>query len=83
MENSRLTANHAPGENLYRIIRAGFVLQDTSLRQWCIAHGVSPQNAASALRGGWRGPAASRLIRRMARAACVTLTKPTKEAANG
>ncbi len=83
MENSYLTANHVPGENLYRVIRAGFVLRDSSLRQWCIAHGVSPQNAAAALRGGWRGPAASKLIRRIARAAGVTLTPYRQEAVNG
>ncbi|MBE2293977.1 MAG: hypothetical protein IAF00_03470 [Phycisphaerales bacterium] len=37
-------------------VRAGFVRQGTSLRQWCLANGIKRQNARKALLGDWKGP---------------------------
>lgn len=46
-------------------ILAGFVLQGSSLRAWCIANDVQPQNAHKALSGTWRGPKATELVHRI------------------
>ena len=37
-------------------VRAGFVRQGTSLRQWCLANGIKRQNARKAMTGEWKGP---------------------------
>lgn len=64
------------GEQLVRRVKAGFILQGTSLRQWCRAHGMHGQNALVALRGGWRGPSATRWIKRICRAAHIENVHP-------
>lgn len=37
----------------------------TSLREWCIPHGVTPTNAKSAATGAWNGPKAKALRQKM------------------
>jgi hypothetical protein len=47
------------------LIKAGFIMQGTSLHAWCIANGVKPQNASKALLGQWTGPKAADLVQRI------------------
>lgn len=56
-------------EERQRRVRAGFVVQGTSLTAWCRARGVKHQNARKALAGEWKGPKASALIREILQAA--------------
>lgn len=58
-----------PGKDLYRRVRAGFVLQGTSLQTWCRQHGTHASNAQRALIGSWDGPSAKDLRRRVIKAA--------------
>jgi hypothetical protein len=48
--------NFAPGPDLYRHVRAGFITQGSTLTEWCRKKGTSPTNARSALVGAWNGP---------------------------
>ncbi len=57
-----MNAQPPPSPDLYAEIRAGFVLQRTTLNKWCIANGVGRQNARQALLGEWTGPKARQLI---------------------
>jgi len=50
---------------LYQHVRAGFVLNGTSLNAWCRANGVAHQNARSALMGEWTGPKAAEMVHRL------------------
>jgi hypothetical protein len=50
-----------PGRALYNRVRAGFVLQDTSLGEYCRKNGASRQNATAALTGAWNGEKAAAL----------------------
>lgn len=52
-------------------VRVGFVLRGTTFSAWCRANGVNPSNARMALRGGWRGPKAQKLVKRIKKAAGV------------
>lgn len=44
-----------PSDDLYRMVRAGFVAKGTTLNAWCIANGVNRQTAYKALRGERHG----------------------------
>ncbi|MGO2233490.1 MAG: hypothetical protein ACTH5B_05405 [Marinomonas sp.] len=46
---------------LYTRVKAGFILQGSSLGRWCLNNGVSRQNAAQALKGIWNGPKSTAL----------------------
>lgn len=63
------------GQDLYLAVKAGFVLQGTSFGSWCNKHGVTRQNATMALRGGWRGPKARKLISRIVKDAGIEASK--------
>lgn len=52
-----------------RRIRAGFVVQGTSLTAWCKERGVRHQNARKALDGVWTGPKAAALVEEILQAA--------------
>ncbi len=41
--------------DLYTQVKAGFLLQGTSLHKWCLENGIHRQNAAQALKGTWQG----------------------------
>ena len=51
-----------PSRSLYAAVKAGFVLQDTSLRAECARIGVLRESAYKCLTGRWTGPKAARLI---------------------
>ena len=56
-----------PGLPFYNRVKAGFILQNSSLEAWCRKHKMRRQNVTSALLGGWRGPKARELVVRIAR----------------
>lgn len=58
-----------PGIALHRQVRAGFIRQGITMSTWCREHHVNRPNLISALRGGWRGPKATVLLRRVCEAA--------------
>lgn len=58
-----------PGQALLLQVRAGFVAKGTSLRAWCLANGVKPQNARLCLFGCWDGPAGRAMRERICVAA--------------
>lgn len=45
-----------PGLELVRVVRAGFVLNGTTLGRWCRDNQIHDQHARLALLGGWNGP---------------------------
>lgn len=42
-------------EQLYASVKAGFVIQQTSLHKFCKENGITRQNARKALLGQWKG----------------------------
>ena len=54
-----------PGLPFYNRVKAGFILQNSSLEAWCREHNLRRQNVTSALLGGWRGPKARELVTRI------------------
>ncbi len=47
-----------PGEWLYRLVMAAFVLRGSSLNAWCRTNGVDRSHARLCLLGAWDGPKA-------------------------
>lgn len=58
-----------PDISLYRSVMAGFVLQGTTLNQWCCLNGINRSWAFQCLTGRRAGPAADALIARLRTAA--------------
>ncbi len=50
-----LTLVVPPSDDLYLMVRAGFVAQGTTLNAWCIANRVTRQSVEKALRGQRNG----------------------------
>ena len=61
----------APGIDLHRRVRAGFILQGTTFKRWCLDHHITPSNARDALIGSWDGPKGRQLRARLVKAAGV------------
>jgi hypothetical protein len=61
----------APGQELLRTVRAGFVKQGSSLGTWCRTNDLHLSNARQALLGSWDGPAGRALRNRIIKAAGV------------
>ena len=61
--------SQAPGFDLHKRVRAGFMLQGTSLTQWCRQNGTNVSNARGALMGSWNGPKGQALRNRIIKAA--------------
>jgi hypothetical protein len=53
----------------YRSVKAGFVLQGTTLSSWCTENGFWHQNVLRAFNGTWSGERADKLIAQVERAA--------------
>lgn len=53
-----------PSEDLYLMVRAGFVAQGTTLNAWCIANRITRQSVEKALRGQRNGKV-SRALREL------------------
>lgn len=60
-----------PPSNLYDAVRAGFVVQNTTLNKWCKSNGVLLETARQTLAGLRRGDDAEKLRQRIMRAAGV------------
>lgn len=59
------------GQQLLRAVRAGFVIQGTTMAGWCAKNDVDRPNARLALLGAWDGPKARALRQRLISAAGV------------
>lgn len=53
-----------PSLELLRQVRAGFLLQGSSLAKWCAENGLSRQWVCASLTGMRRGPAAKAIMHR-------------------
>jgi len=71
----------APGLDLIRQVRAGFIAQGTTLTEWCRNHQTSHTNARHALVGSWNGPKGKAMRARIAKAAGVIAHKDVEKAA--
>ncbi|GHW89636.1 hypothetical protein VCSRO6_0761 [Vibrio cholerae] len=58
--------------DLYTQVKAGFLLQGTSLNRWCVENGVHRQNAAQALKGLWKGERSNSLKEKIIVASGIT-----------
>ncbi|GGK08733.1 hypothetical protein [Luteimonas terricola] len=65
-----------PSKDLYLRVRAGFVLQGTTLQTWCRQNGTHSSNAQRALIGSWDGPKARELRSRVIKAAHIEEIRP-------
>lgn len=65
--------HHAHGPEILSQVRAGFVLQGTSLQAWCREQGLLRQNVRKCLLGEWNGPKAKQLRKKIIEAARVRL----------
>jgi len=61
MESNQLL----PGQELYNRVRAGFILQNTTLGAWCRNNSVIQTNAKSCLHGTWSGRKGKNLRERL------------------
>ena len=57
--------NNSEGKARYQKVRAGFIVQGTTLTQWCQSNGTHIQNVRDAFFGRWIGPKATELIKRV------------------
>ena len=53
---------HTPSDDLFKAVRASLILRGLSFAGYCRVKGLTRQNAASAIRGLWRGKKASALV---------------------
>ncbi|CAM4039704.1 hypothetical protein VIVU109783_19655 [Vibrio vulnificus] len=58
--------------DLYTRVKAGFLLQGTSLNRWCVENGIHRQNAAQALKGLWKGEKSNLLKEKIISASGIT-----------
>ncbi|EHN5173281.1 hypothetical protein KI912_003137 [Salmonella enterica] len=56
-----MNKNLTPSPELLAKVRAGFMVNGTSLHKWCQENGVKYANARQALIGAWDGPAGKKL----------------------
>jgi len=50
-----------PGQELYNHVRAGFILQNTTLSEWCLKNGMTQTSAKASLHGMSNGPKGKKL----------------------
>lgn len=50
--------------NLYLLIKGHFVINGTSVTDWCTQNEVKLQNLKSAISGAWKGPKAEALVKK-------------------
>lgn len=58
-----------PGLDLLLRVKAGFVLQNTSMSRWAKENGTHVSNVRNALLGSWDGPRGRAMRRRVLKAA--------------
>lgn len=54
-----------PGQELYNHVRAGFILQNTTLNEWCRSNGMTQTSAKASLHGLSNGPKGKKLRNRL------------------
>ncbi len=59
--------------NLYPLIKGHFVMNGTSVTDWCTRNEVRLQNLKSAISGAWTGPKAEALVKKAIKDSGVTL----------
>lgn len=57
----------------YQKVRAGFIVQGTTLNEWCRENGTHIQNVRAVFFGSWKGPKATHLKSRVMLAAGMDL----------
>lgn len=62
-----------PGEELYRYVKAGFILQGSTFGEWCKQNKFNPSNYRIALLGVWNGNKAQQMRDDAIRAAGLTV----------
>lgn len=67
-----------PSKALYLQVRAGLIMRETTLAEWCRERGMNPTNARAALVGSWDGPKGKALRADLIDAA--RITEPTLKA---
>ncbi|MFK5892861.1 MAG: hypothetical protein QM504_06545 [Pseudomonadota bacterium] len=63
-----------PSLDLYKQIRAAFIMKDTSFGAWCKENKVNMTNAKTCLIGGWNGPKGQALKEKVIIASGITET---------
>ena len=66
-----MSVNNTPGDATiasYQKVRAGFIMNGTTLNEWCKTNGVHIQNVRSAFLGEWNGTKAAELRKRVTEA---------------
>lgn len=58
----------SPGQALLREVKAGFILQGTSVTRWAKDNGMHPSNVRNVLLGTWDGPKGRELRNRVIKA---------------
>lgn len=58
----------APSLELLRLVRAAFIVKDTTMKAWCRDNGIHLSNARNALIGSWNGPAGKAMRARIVKA---------------
>lgn len=60
-----------PGIELMRRVKAGFIVQGTTLTEWCRKNDTHVSNVRNALYGTWNGPKGRAMRQRVVKAARV------------
>lgn len=66
-----------PGPELMNQVRAGFLLQNTTLAEWCREHGINASAARQAVYGTWNGAKGQAMRARVLKAAGLQKQAPT------
>ncbi len=69
-------------KQLYANVKAGFVAQHTSLRRYCIEHGIYRQNARDALLGIWTGDKANEVCELLIKASGAEVGNSSEQVTN-
>lgn len=70
---SSINTQEGAGKASYQMVRAGFIMQGTTLNEWCAENGTRIQNVRDAFFGRWKGPGADELVRRVTLASAGTV----------
>ena len=70
---SSIHTQEGAGKASYHMVRAGFIMQGTTLNEWCAENGTRIQNVRDAFFGRWKGPGADELVRRVTLASAGTV----------
>lgn len=69
-----------PGRDLLAQVRAGFLIQHTTLAEWCRKQGTHPSAVRQAIYGTWAGPKGRSIREAVLKAAGITSHQQRKVA---